>query len=112
LRIHQLKVPAKMRELLLQNLLELLNLKKECQRNQIPKRLKEQLELLDQVIELQLRAKFKMSSQKPKLRKLLQLQQLPSQLEFQTDQTNTKKLREKTELSEDQQDFLGLKKSL
>jgi len=101
-----------MRELLLQNLLELLNLKKECQRNQIPKRLKEQLELLDQVIELQLRVKFKMSSQKPKLRKLLQLQQLPSQLEFQTDQTNTKKSREKTELSEDQQDFLGLKKSL
>ena len=101
-----------MRELLLQNLLELLNLKKDCQRNQIPKRLKEQLELLDQVIELQLRVKFKMSSQKPKLRKLLPLQQLPSQLEFQTDQTNTKKSREKTELSEDQQDFLGLKKSL
>lgn len=46
-----------------------------------------------------------------KLRKLL-LQQLPSQLEFQTDQTNTKKSRAKTELCEDQQDFLGLKKSL
>ena len=94
LKIHQLKVPAKTRELLLQNLLALLNLKKECQRNQIPKLLKEPLEaLLDQVLEHQQRVKFKLS----KLRKQPRLMfQLPSKTEFQTDQINTKKLR-KTE---------------
>lgn len=68
-----------MRELQHQNLLELLNLKKECQLNQIPKELKEQLELLDQVIKLQPRVKFKMSW----LRKHRRIQfQLPSQMEF------------------------------
>jgi hypothetical protein len=109
LRIHQLKVPAKMREFKFQNLLELLNLKKECQRNQIPKLPKERILVLsDQAPEHQQRAKFKMSKQR-KLQK--SLSQQPSKMEFQTDQTNTKKLK-KTELSEDQPDFLRLRKSL
>jgi hypothetical protein len=64
LKIHQLKTPVKMRELQLQNLVQQLNLKKECQHNQILKLLKEQLELLDQVLKLQLRVKFKTSYRK------------------------------------------------